>query len=60
MMCIMCGFGNSCDSAYLCDIGVECFEDLEANESVRKYKHVGLFEDVVFGYMMSDVSIDST
>ena len=55
-MCNMRGFGISCDCAYLCDIGVECFEDMR----VRKYKRVRLFEDVVISYMMSDVSIDST
>ena len=34
-MCIMCGFENSCDCVYLCGIGVDCFEDLEANESEK-------------------------
>lgn len=43
---------------YLCDIGVECFENQEANKSVeRKHRHVGLFEDVVFDYMMSYASV---
>ena len=46
-----------CDYVYLCGIGLECFEDQEANESERKYRHVGLFQDVVFGYMMSGASM---
>lgn len=46
-----------CECGYLCGIGVECFEDEEANESERKYRHVGLFENVVFGDMMSDTSV---
>lgn len=49
-----------CGCAYLCDISVECFEDQDTYESERKYRGVGLFEDVVFSYMMSDVRIDST
>ena len=55
--CIMCGFGFFCDCAYLCGIGVECLEDQEANKSERKYRCVGIFEDVVFDYMMSDASV---
>ena len=47
MMGIMCGFGFFCDCAYLCGIVVECSKDHEANESERKYRCVGLFEDVV-------------
>jgi hypothetical protein len=46
-----------CDCGYLCGIGVECFEDKEASESEKKYKHVGLFEDAMFGYIMNDVSV---
>ena len=57
MMGIMCGFGFFCDCAYLCGIVVECSKDHEANESERKYRCVGLFEDVVFGYLMSDASV---
>jgi hypothetical protein len=46
-----------CDHVYLCDIGVECFENQEANKSERKHRHVGLFEDAVFDYMMSYASV---
>ena len=27
VMCNMCGIGYFCDCAYLCGIGVDCFED---------------------------------
>ena len=37
MMCIIYDFRYFCDCAYLCGIGVECFEDQEATESERKY-----------------------
>ena len=56
-MCIMCGFGYSCDCGYHCGNCVECSEDEEANESEKKYRGVGFFEDVVFGYMISDASM---
>lgn len=57
VMCNMCSSGCFCDCVYLCSIGLECFENQEANESERKYRHGGLFQDVVYGYMMSDASV---
>ena len=44
------------DCAYFCGIVVECFEDQEANKSKKNYRRVGLFEDVVFHYMLSDAN----
>lgn len=43
VMCIMCSFGY--------------FEDQEAYASERKHRHVELFEDIVFGYMMRYASV---
>jgi len=50
-------FSKLCDCAYLCGIRVECFEDQEANDGEREYRRHGLFEDVVFGYIVSDANV---